>query len=320
MVYITRARTTSNELIRGVAIKSHILNSLIERQRRIILHEHHSFGSRLTCNRCMCLQVGFVRILIPLITGTLLYEVEDTLHVPIEVCLSEFPALHASHNRVELSLFTWLQHIITSPHLHSTILSTKPVGHHGTLIAPLITQNSLHQILALRGVNTIDIIIRGHDSPGFALLDGNLETLQIDFAQGPLRHTGIVAHTIGLLVVGSKVLDTGTHIVLLNASDIGSSSLTCHNRVLRIVLEVTATKGITHDVQCGSQQYIGAILLYLFTNGLTYFFNELCVPCRSKQGSYGEVSAIIRGRVALTCRVDTESGRTISQDNGGNAQ
>ena len=97
----------------------------------------------------MCLQVGFVGILITLITGTLLNEVEDTAHITVEVGLSKFAALHTSHDRVELLILTRLKHVITSPHLQGTILTAKPVGHHGSLVAPLITQDGLHEVLAL---------------------------------------------------------------------------------------------------------------------------------------------------------------------------
>ena len=85
-------------------------------------------------------------------------------------------------------------------------------------------------------------------------------------------------HAVGLLVVGSKVLDAGTNIVLLNAGNVGSSRLTSNNRIFRVVLEVTSAQWVTHNVECRSQQYVGTIFFNLFTDSLSHLFNELGVP------------------------------------------
>ena len=320
MVHITRTSTTGNKFVRGIAIKGHILDFLSERQGASVLHQHHSLGSRLTRHLGMCLQVWLIRILITLIARCLLDELQDTAHVAVEVCLSEFTTLHASHDGVELSLLTWLQHVVACPHLHSTVLTSEPVGHHRALITPLVTKNRLHEVLALRGIDPVDIVIRGHHRPRLTFLDGNLEALQVDLAEGALRHIGIVAHAIGLLIVGSKMLDTGTDIVLLNTLDIGSSRLTGHNGIFTIVFEVTAAKRVTHDVQGWGQQHVGAILLHLLSHGDTHLFDQLSVPCRGKQCTDGEVRAVIGSRVTLTGSIDTESCRTISQHDGRDAE
>ena len=267
----------------------------------------------------MRLQVGFVAILIALVAWTLLDEVEDAAHVTVEVGLCEFATLHTSHDAVELLLLTRLQHIVTSPHLLGTVLTTEPVGHHGSLVAPLITQDGLHEVLALRRVGAVDIVIRGHHRPRLTLLDGDLEALQIDLTEGALRDACIRIHAVGLLVVGSEVFDARTNVVLLNASDIGRSRLTSHHGILRVVLEVTTAEGVTHDVQGRCQQHVGAILLHLFANGLSYLLDEFGVPGRGQQGADGEVGAVVGRRVTLTRRIDTESGRTVSQHDRRNA-
>ena len=123
----------------------------------------------------------------------------------------------------------------------------------------------------------------------------------------------IGVHAVGLLIVGSEVLDTRAHIVLLYASDVSGSRLTSHHRILRVVLEVTSAERVTHDVQGRSQQHIGTILLHLFTNGLANLFNQLGVPGRGQQRTNGEVSAVIGIVIALTGSVDTQSGRTVGQ-------
>ena len=134
----------------------------------------------------MGLEVGLVGILITLIAGTLLHEVQGALNTAVEVGLSELATLHTSHNRVELLVLTRLQHIVASPHLLGAVLTAKPVGHHRSLVAPLVAQDGLYEILALRGIDTVDVVIRGHHRPRLTLLDGNLEALQVDLTQGPL--------------------------------------------------------------------------------------------------------------------------------------
>ena len=126
-------------------------------------------------------------------------------------------------------------------------------------------------------------------------------------------------HAVGLLVVGSKVLDTRADIILLDTKDIGSSCLSCHNRILGIVLEVTSTERVTHDVECRRQQHIGTILLYLLTDCLSYLLDELGVPCGSQQRSDGEVGAVVSSGITLAGSIDTQSGRTVSKNDGWDA-
>ena len=127
-------------------------------------------------------------------------------------------------------------------------------------------------------------------------------------------------HAVGLLVVGSEVLDTRAHIIFLHTFDIGRSGLTGHHGILGVVLEVSSTQGVTHDVEGRSQQHVGTILLHLLTNGLTNLFYQLGIPRRGQQCSDGEVGAIVSGRVTITLGIDTKSGRTVGKNYGGNAQ
>ena len=105
----------------------------------------------------------------------------------------------------------------------------------------------------------------------------------------------IVVHAVGFLIVGRKVLDAGTYIVLLHTGDIGSSSLTSHHGIFRVVLEVTTAQWVTHDVQGRGQQHVGTILFDLLADGLSHLLDELGVPGRGQQGSDGEVGAVVGG-------------------------
>ena len=124
----------------------------------------------------------------------------------------------------------------------------------------------------------------------------------------------IIVHTVRLLVIGSKVLDTGTHIVLLDTCDIGGSGLTRHDGIFGIVLEVTAAERVTHNIEGWSQQHIGTIFLHFLTDGLSYFLNEFGVPCRGQQCSDGEMCTVIGGRITLTGSIDAQSGRTVGKN------
>ena len=127
-------------------------------------------------------------------------------------------------------------------------------------------------------------------------------------------------HAVRLLVVGGEVFDTRAYVVLLHTGDVGGSGLAGHYGILGIILEVTAAERVTHDVQGRRQQNVGTVLLDFFTDGLAHLFHQLCVPGRGEQRTDGEVCAIVRGLVALTLGVDAQSGRTVSQYHGRNAE
>ena len=176
----------------------------------------------------MGFQVGFIGILITLIARTPFHKVQGALNRAIEIGLIELTALHTCHDRVELLGLTRLEHVITCPHLLGSILTTVPVGHDRSLKAPLIAEDGSDEILALGSIDTIDVVIRSHHRPGLTLLDSYLKAFQVDLAQGTLRDTCIVAHTVGFLTVGCEVFDACSYIILLYTQDIGSGGLTCH--------------------------------------------------------------------------------------------
>ena len=127
-------------------------------------------------------------------------------------------------------------------------------------------------------------------------------------------------HAVGLLVVGGEVLDTCSDVVLLYTENICGSSSTRHHGILRIILEVTSAERVAHDVDGRGQQHIGTILLHFLTNGLSDLLDELCVPGRSQQRSYGEVGAIVGCRVPLSGSIDAQSRGSVSQYHGRDAQ
>ena len=67
--------------------------------------------------------------------------------------------------------------------------------------------------MALLRVLAVELVVRRHDGPRGALPHRDLEVLEIDFAQGPFTHDGIVFVTVGFLVVGREVLDGRSHAI-----------------------------------------------------------------------------------------------------------
>ena len=130
----------------------------------------------------------------------------------------------------------------------------------------------------------------------------------------------IRSHTVGFLVVHSKVLDTGTHTVALHTTYVGGGNLTRHQRVFGIILEVTSAKRVTVNVQRRSQQHVRTVFQHFVTDGPAYTFHQFLVPGRGEQSPDREMSTIVCSRIPLTLGVDTQSGGTIGQHHGGNAE
>ena len=200
------------------------------------------------------------------------------------------------------------------------VLSAKPVGHHGALISPLIAQDGLYEVLAFGGIDAVDVVVRRHHRPRLGLLDGYFEALEIDFAESPLRDVRIGVHAVGFLVVGSEVLDARTHLILLDAPDIRRGRFAGHHGVFGVVFEVASAERVSHDIDGRSQEHVGTILLHLLTDGGSHLLDELGVPCRGEQGADGEMRTVVSSLVALSGGIDTKSGRSVGQHDGGYAE
>ena len=279
VVHITRTRSAGNKIIRGAAIECHLLHGSVQGQRLVVvLQQHHTLHSRLPRDLGMGFEIRMVGILIAVPARGFLNKLQDTPDIAVEVFLVEAVRLQTVHDVCKLLILAGLQHIVTCPHLLGTVLAAKPVGHHGSLVAPLVTENRRKQFLALRGILPVEVVVRRHHRPGVTLLHGNLERLQVNLTERPLTDTRIVGHAVRLLIVGSEVLDARAYPIRLYTAHIGSSRLTCHQRVLAVVFKVTAVEGITVNVKSRSQQHVCPIFLHLLSDALAHFFHERLVP------------------------------------------
>ena len=157
--------------------------AFFQRQHAFVLKQHHAFGRHLTGYLSMSLEVGLVAVLIVVEYGGLDQHAQNVLHAPVKVALGDDAGAYAIQNLTQLSLCARHQHIIACTYLTCSVLLSPPVGHHKTIKAPFVTQHIFQQPAVLRGQDAVDLVVRRHDGPWLALLDGNLEATQIDFTQ-----------------------------------------------------------------------------------------------------------------------------------------
>ena len=320
-VHVARARAACNEVVGRAPVEGDVLHLLAQGQGvALVLQQHHAFSGRLSGNSSMGLQVGLVAERIAFELGRLENHLKDTLDVEVQHGLIQLAALHAFHDVGVLAVIAGLQHVVASLHLGHGVLAAKPVGHHHAGESPLVAQQRGEQFGTLGGIDAVQVVIRRHHRPRLAFLDSHLEAFQIDFAQGTLRHAGVVGRAVGLLVVHGKVFDAGPHAVALHAAHVGSSHLAAHHGVFGVILKVASAQRVAVDVEGRCQQDVGSVLQHLVANGFADVLHQVRVPRRRQQGADGEVGAVIRGRVALALGVYAQTGRPVGQYNGRDAQ
>ena len=92
----------------------------------------------------MSLEVGLVGIGIIFEAGRLDNILQHTTYIAVNVLHTEFTTLHALDNLLSLGGLAWFHQVVASMYLvdgGQTIADTNPVGHHDTLIAPILAQN-----------------------------------------------------------------------------------------------------------------------------------------------------------------------------------
>ena len=130
----------------------------------------------------------------------------------------------------------------------------------------------------------------------------------------------IVVHTVGLLVVSCKMLDAGTDTVRLDTAYVSRTGLSGHDRVFRIVLEITSAQRAAHYVYSRSKQDIGTVFLDFLADSRSYLLNEAGVPGRCEQGADREMCAVVCLVIARPCGVYPQAGRTVGKHDSRNAK
>ena len=274
MIDIARPGSAGNEIIRSAAIQGHPPDILVQRQScGIVLEQHHTLGSTLASDGRMSLQVGLIGVFISLESRSLLNQIQYASHISVQVLPGQLSTLDAIEDLSVLCLTPRLQHIIAGPYLPDTVTATIPIGHHCALIPPVVTKDMSQEFLALRRILAIHMIVGRHHRPWMGLGDSDFERLEINLPQGTLRQAGIVVHTVGLLVVHSKMLEARTYAIALHAFDVGCRRLSGQQGILGIIFKVTATERIPLNVDSRCQQHVDAIFLHLVSDGSAHLLN-----------------------------------------------
>ena len=88
----------------------------------------------------------------------------------------------------------------------------------------------------------------------------------------------VIVHAVGLLVVSGKVLDTCTHTVRLYTANVCSTGFSGHDRIFRIVLEITSAQRTAHYIHGRSQQDICSVFLDLLADRRSNLFYKFGIP------------------------------------------
>ena len=246
----------------------------------------------------MRLEVGVVLILVTIEVRGLHYVVQDGSHTVVQVFLAQSSALHGILYVVNVVFAAWLQQVVAGmdvgcpvgksvkcrePHASwvrpaNGVASAAPVGHHHSLVSPLITQDGGEQVASLAGHGAVDEVIRAHHRPGVRLLDGYLEVFQVYLPCRPLAHYGIVAQSGGLLLVEGEMLYRRAHALALYAVDISRRYVAREHGVFRVVFEVASAQWVALYAHTGGEEHVHAIAVHLVADGGAHAAHELGVP------------------------------------------
>ena len=265
-------------------------------------------------------QVGLVGEFVAGVAGSADDVLQHLAYVAVQVGLCKGTVLDGFDYALDLVGHAGLHEVVACVYRGYGALFVAPVGHDYAAEAPLVTQDGGEQALALLCKLAVDLVVGTHDGPGVRLLDGDLEALEGDFAQGPGVHAAVVVHAVDFLVVGCVMLDAHANAVALDAAYVCGGHLSAEERIFGEVLEVAAAQGVAVDVHTRGEEHVGAIFKHLVAHCGGELFNQRCVPGGCKHGAHGEAGAVEGLVSAGAGRVDAEACRAVCQNGVGDAQ
>ena len=177
--YLTAAGTTDISVVGSIAQDGHSLFG----QREgvvVVLKQHDTLLCNLPCHQGMRFQVGIVRSSNLFIGRTFDDELQDALHILVDVSFGDLSFLHGSLYLLYLGFSSGHEQIVSGLELGCIVASGEPVGHHHAFEAPLIAQHAGEQPGTLGAVSSVNLVVCTHHCPGLRLLDGNLEATEED--------------------------------------------------------------------------------------------------------------------------------------------
>ena len=181
-------------------------------------------------------------------------------------CRYDLPVIHAvgaGHLQVE-----------TCSQALDPVVHCSPVAHHHAVESPLISQYIREIGLVLRGMQSVDPVIRAHDSPGLRVLHCSFEGREIYLPQCTLIYLRALGQSPRLLIVCQEMLYGHSDILALHALDICSRHLCCQQRILRKILEVPAAQRRSLDVYRRTQDGGDVLRLTLVAQSLAHLVHQ----------------------------------------------
>ena len=299
------------------------LGALGQRQNIVlILQQHHSLlggmGSQL-----------MMAFLVKLFAGSRCidggeHQAQELVHALVQQIHAQTAFLDRGH-QFTVAVTAGAGHFQMAAHadpLHM-VVGAAPVGDNSTLVTPVVHQNILQKVLALVGVNAVDLVVSAHNGLGLTFLYGNLKAGEVDLTEGALVHHAVVCHAAQLLAVGREMLGAGGDAVLLHTAHEGGGHLAAQVGVFGEILEVTAAQRAALDVQAGAQQHVHIQAGSFFTHQTAHLLAQLRIPAVGHGGSGGQAGGGytgIQAQVIACAHLLANAGGTVGQKDAGDAQ
>ena len=178
--------TAGDEVIGGAAEDGDVLDILQRKGGSLVLEEDHAFKGGLASHGGVGLEIRLVGVGVTLHLRAAEHEFEDALDAEVEFGLAEGTVLDGVHDLLVLEVGARLEHVVAGTNLGGSVVTAVPVGHHGALVTPFVAEDGGHQVFPLGGIGAVELVVGGHDGPGFGFLDGDFEALEVDLALGTL--------------------------------------------------------------------------------------------------------------------------------------
>ena len=167
-----------------------------------------------------------------------------------------------------------------------------PVGEHQPVETPLVAQQVDHQLAVGLRIFARNAVVGAHDAPRLRLAHAVFEGPEVDFAQGPLRHAGVVYLFARLLVVGHEVLEARADALRLDPFDHRRGQVPREQRIFGVVFEVAAAERVAHDVDAGGEDHVDAVGAGFAAHRLPLQACRAAVPGGGQRRGRGEAGAV----------------------------
>ena len=319
-VHFARTRADAEEVDGGDAIEGYFLVAFHRQSVVFVFEEDDALFSSLACHGGMGLQVGLVGEFVIAEMWCLDNVFQDVAHIAVDFLHADFTLVDGCHKAFHFNRATRLHQVVASLGGFHRAFFHAPVGHHDAVEAPFVAEHGGEHAMVLLRVVTVDFVVRRHHCPRLAFLDGDLEVLEVELAQGTVADAGVVFPAVDFLAVGGIVFYRGAHAVGLYATHKGGGHLARQQRVFGEILEVAATQWVTVQIDARGENDVGAIFQHFVTHGRGHIFHQRNVPRTGRQGAGRESRAIESLVGAFTPRLDVEAGRAVAEYRHGDAE